>query len=265
MRVREPRSADDGRDPQFVEAIARGFSILEAFSSRDPVLGNGEIAERVGLPRPTVSRLTHTLTVLGYLDYLPRFSKYRLGIGAVSLGQAALGGMSMRRIARPAMERLAAEMDASVSLGRRDRAAMLYVEHCPPRSAVALQLGIGSRVPLALTAIGRAHYAVAAAAEREEIERAAAERFPERWPALREALREAAAMHAERGYAVSVGDWRPEVNAAGAALVLPDGGILGVNCGGPAFLLDRARVLRDAGPRVAALAAELRRLAAGAG
>ena len=45
-------------DRQFVTALARGLEILRCFSRKDRELGNGDIAARTGLPRPTVTRLT---------------------------------------------------------------------------------------------------------------------------------------------------------------------------------------------------------------
>ena len=72
--------ADAGKnDRQFVTALARGLEVLRAFGPGSGPLGNQEIAEFAGLPKPTVSRLTHTLTKLGYLNYLPRLGKYELG------------------------------------------------------------------------------------------------------------------------------------------------------------------------------------------
>ncbi|MFH5926871.1 IclR family transcriptional regulator [Roseomonas xinghualingensis] len=263
VRSRSLREAP--RDPQFVESIGRGFGILEAFTTRDTMLGNQEIAERAGLPRPTVSRLTHTLTQLGYLEYLPRFAKYQLGIAAVALGQLALANMTVRGIAQPIMQAVAQRLGTSVSLGRRDRLSMLYVGHCQPPSAVALQLGLGSRIPLAITAMGRAYYAVASAEERAAIERQIQERFPERWAAARAGLREAVDMHAALGFTVSIGDWNREVHAAGAAIILPEGGIAAFNCGAPAFMLNREQVLREAGPGVAEVARRVQNLASGRG
>ena len=54
-------------DRKFVTALARGLEVLRVFTPTEGLLGNGEIAERTGLPKPTVSRLTYTLTKLGYL------------------------------------------------------------------------------------------------------------------------------------------------------------------------------------------------------
>lgn len=261
----DPGEDNAAGDRQFVAAIARGFDILHAFRAEDPMLGNQELAERTGLPRATVSRLTHTLTRLGYLSYLPRFAKYQLGLGAVPLGQLALANMSIRRVAAPLMRALSEETNASTSLGKRDGLAMLYVEHVSPRTAVALQLDIGSRLPLALTAMGRAYYARAGAPERAAIDREIAARQPAEWPAIQEGLREAVAMQERLGFTASLGDWNPTVHAAGAALSLPGGEVVALNCGAPAFMLGRERVLEEIGPRLAAVARRIEAMARGPG
>lgn len=265
MRKRAPaRPAEDGgEDRQFVAAIARGFDILHAFRAEDPLLGNQELAERTGLPRATVSRLTYTLTRLGYLTYLPRFGKYQLGLGAVPLGQLALANMGVRRMAAPLMRQLAEETNASVSLGKRDGLFMLYVEHVSPRTAVALQLEVGSRVPLGVTAMGRAYYAAAGAEERAEILAALRAQDPRDGPRVAAGLAEAEEMHAASGFAISPGDWNPTVHAAGAAVALPGGEVVALNCGAPAFMLDRNRLLQEIGPRLSAVARRLEALAGG--
>jgi DNA-binding IclR family transcriptional regulator len=205
MRKRRPAEpagsqSEAEADRQFVAAIARGFDILHAFRAEDPMLGNQELAERTGLPRATVSRLTYTLTRLGYLIYLPRFAKYQLGLAAVPLGRLALANMAVRGIAAPLMRQLAEETNASVSLGKRDGLSMLYVEHVSPRTAVALQLEVGSRVPIGVTAMGRAYYAAVDEAERAGIDAELAARMPEDWPGIRDGLAEAVEMQAKLGF-----------------------------------------------------------------
>src|ERR1700751_6481155 len=73
---RSPRKG--ATDRSFVVALSRGLDVLRAFQPNDGLLGNQEIAARTSLPKPTVSRLTYTLTKLGYLTPVPRFEKYRL-------------------------------------------------------------------------------------------------------------------------------------------------------------------------------------------
>ena len=55
------------KDRQFVTALARGLELLRCFTPRENVLGNQDLARKTGLPKPTVTRLTHTLMRLGYL------------------------------------------------------------------------------------------------------------------------------------------------------------------------------------------------------
>ncbi|MFC3125528.1 IclR family transcriptional regulator [Pseudoroseomonas globiformis] len=267
MAIRKRRSPDTAEDEtrndrQFVAAIARAMDLLRAFTAEHSVLGNQELAERTGLPKATVSRLTHTLMQLGCLSYLPRFAKYQLAIGLVPLGQLALANMTIRHVAAPLMRHLGEETQASVSLGGRDGLCMLYIEHVSPRTAVALQLDIGSRVPLGLTAMGRAYYAVASDMERSELDARLAASDPARWPTIRDGLREAVEMHAALGFTTSIGEWNRTVHAAGAAFALPNGsGVVAMNCGAPAFLVNGDRILQEIGPRLAAVVRRIETLA----
>ena len=71
---------------QVIQVVSRAFDILRCFEGRSMRLGNREIADRCGLPRSTVSRLTLTLTQIGQLAYLPQEQKYALGPHAIALG-----------------------------------------------------------------------------------------------------------------------------------------------------------------------------------
>ncbi|MEC7962456.1 MAG: helix-turn-helix domain-containing protein, partial [Pseudomonadota bacterium] len=87
---------DLSNDRQFVTALQRGLDILRAFRPADlDGLSNREIAERTGLPNSTISRLTYTLLKLGYLTYADGTGRYKVGLPALSLGYACLGGMKI--------------------------------------------------------------------------------------------------------------------------------------------------------------------------
>src|SRR5579863_10437634 len=93
-------------DRSFVVALSRGLDVLRAFHPNDGLLGNQDIAARTKLPKPTVSRLTYTLTKLGYLSQVSRFDKYQLAPPAMSLGYAALANLGIRHIAQPYLQSL---------------------------------------------------------------------------------------------------------------------------------------------------------------
>src|SRR3954454_6251454 len=77
-------------DRQFATTLARGLEVLRCFTPLEPLLGNKEISVRTGLPKPTVSRLTYTLTKLGYLRHNMRLGKYQLGSAVLSIGYPLL-------------------------------------------------------------------------------------------------------------------------------------------------------------------------------
>lgn len=248
----------DARDRQFVTALARGLEVLRAFQPGDVGLGNQEIAERTGLPKPTVSRLTHTLTRLGYLEYSDALGKYQLGAGVLALGYAFLTGMDLRERARPLMQALANEVNAAVALGQRDRLSMVYLETCRGLGAITLRLDVGARIPIHSTAMGLAFLAALPESERAFLLSHVEKHQPEEMPRIREAVDQAIEDLERHGFVVSCGFWQPDVNAVGVPLFKPDGSAtFALNCGGAAFLLSRERLVEEIGPRLRRLAESL--------
>lgn len=246
---------DDSKDRMFVTALSRGLDVLRAFGPGEPLLGNQEIAKRTGLPKPTVCRMTHTLTKLGYLLFDARQEKYRLGTAVLSLGYAALANMDIRQLARPFMRELAEATDASVSLGSRDRTSMIYIESCRGNGPVTLRLDVGSRIPVAATAMGRAYLAAVSQSERDELMDELKRRHRDEWLAIRAGIETALKQYQDLGFTMSTGEWHAEIHAVGRAIVLPDGGgVVALNCGAAAFLMPRDKLATDYGPRLVATA-----------
>ena len=97
----------DLHDPRFATTLARGLSVLRAFRVTDDGLSNAEIAQRTGLPKSTVSRLTFTLGQLGYLVQSPRDDRFRPGPTLVAVGHVAATSLSFLVTAHDLMRRLA--------------------------------------------------------------------------------------------------------------------------------------------------------------
>ena len=210
-------------DRKFVLALARGLEVLRAFRPRDGFLGNQEIAERTGLPKPTVSRLTYTLCELGYLMQVPRLGKYQLAPSAITLGYSALASLALRQVARGFMADAADQLAAPIALGVIDRNRALYIDVFRGSAAFPVYLEIGSRLPLATTSMGRALIAGLTPPERETVFQRLAARFPTEWPTLKRELEEAVEHYREHGFVISAGKWRTDVNAVGVPLVAADG------------------------------------------
>jgi DNA-binding IclR family transcriptional regulator len=230
------------------------------------MLGNKEISVRTGLPKPTVSRLTYTLTKLGYLEHaqdLHGGQGYRLGSAVLALGSTMLARMDMRAVARPLMQELADQSQAMVSLGMRDRLSMIYVENCRSESALTLSLDVGSRIPLGATAMGRAYLAACSDAERGDLMQRMAARDPDNWPRVEEGILRALDDYRRLGCCTSFGDWQKDVNAI-AIPIRPQTGrpVMAINCGGPGFKLSPAFLLDEVRPQLLALGERLQSLGA---
>jgi DNA-binding IclR family transcriptional regulator len=260
LKAGAPLKPNIKEDRHFVTALARGLELLACFRSGDRLLGNQELAERCKLPKSTISRLTYTMTKVGYLQYDTLSGKYRLGSATLALSSAMLAKLDIRQLARPMMQELADFSRSMVSLGMRDRLSMIYIENRRSQTALTLSLDVGSRIPIASTAMGRAYLAVVSDSERNDILERVRELDEMAWPAIRDKVARAVEEAATLGCCTSFGDWQPDVNAIAIAFRPADGTApLSINCGGPAFHLSPEYLLNEVQPRLAALVERLRR------
>jgi DNA-binding IclR family transcriptional regulator len=230
-------------DRSFVVALSRGLDVLRAFHPNDGLLGNQELAARTNLPKPTISRLTYTLTKLGYLTPVPRFEKYQLAPSAMALGYAALANLGVRHLSEPYREELMRETGGAVAVGGRDRHSMIYFGQSRNGLTLGVQLDVGSRVRLRLRRWARLYLGTARRRTRLFVARTAR---PLRQPMgrMRDGIERSGETVAKHGFAISAGEWQNDVHAVGVALKLNDGtGPYAFNCGAPAFRFTEDRLM----------------------
>ncbi len=238
-------------DKDQVSALARGLQLLQCFQTSQRFLSMQELVDRSGVPKATVSRLLATLVAHGYVEFSEREGRYFLGTGLLSLGFSVLNSMGIRQVARPLMRELAEQSSASVGIGARDRRAMMYVENCASVANHNFRLTIGSRVPLASSALGRAYYCGLGENERDSLLRSLSERNPAEFRQIQESLDAGLRSFEKVGFCISVGEWQNDVNAIGVPYCVPDGtGVLAFNCCGPAYQLPEQQLMEHWGPRL---------------
>lgn len=247
----DPISAleDEEKDRQFVTALARGLELLRCFSPRESVLSNQELARKANLPRPTVSRLTYTLTRLGYLKQLPQ-GKYQLDVGVMSFGYGMLSNLSIRAVAHPLMEQMANHANAAVAMAARDRLQMVYLDVVHGQGNLTMRRQVVTHLPMHLSAAGRACLAGLPENECDFLLDHIRTRHAEDWPKLRKGLEKAFRDYADYGYCLSIGEWHRDVNAVAVPMTHAQHGLLAFNCGGPSFQLSREKLEEDIGPRL---------------
>ena len=248
-----PFSYEHEGDRQFATTLARGLEVLRCFTPAEPMLGNKEISVRTGLPKPTVSRLTYTLTKLGYLRHNMRMAKYQLGSAVLSIGYPLLASMSIRQIARPFMKELADYANGSVNMGIRDRLNMVYVEACRSGNLTTLP-DIGTSIPIAQSVTGRAFLYACTPPEREAVLNQMKVKEPETLRKFKPQIDKSLEEIRSKGYCISNGDLRREVHAVGVPMRRSvDGEIVTFNCGVPSFMLKKGQLEEDLGPRLVAM------------
>ncbi|CAB3826870.1 HTH-type transcriptional regulator TsaQ1/TsaQ2 [Achromobacter insuavis] len=238
--------------PDFITALARGLEVLRCFRPGVAALGNLDLARLTGLPKPTISRITYTLTELGYLRYHPDTGKYSPGYGVLALGFGLLAGLEVRELAKASMTDLARETGGAVALGAFDGDAMTYVEAIHGSSALYLRLPVGYRASLD-SAMGRAYLASLPAAACADV----LERLGPAAPAAA-AIERARAELRDTGCCFAIGEWQSGINAVAVPFTSVTGeGVFVMSCGGPEGLLPEAGLRTQVAPALRAAIAGL--------
>ncbi|MGJ7563290.1 IclR family transcriptional regulator [Variovorax sp. GB1R11] len=244
------RKVNAKEDRHFVTALARGLQVLQCFASGEERLGNQELAERCGLPKSTVTRLTYTLTKLGFLHHVAESGRYRLGMATLTLGGTTLSRLDAKEVSRPLMQQLANDTGCLIALGMRDGMSMLYLETCRSDSIVTIRLNIGSRIPLATSAMGRAYLAGAKPGARRGLEERIRTLDVAGWPRIEQGIRQAVADIEQYGCCSSFGDWRAEVNAIASPLRVGKGmPLMVLSAAGPRSMAPEA-FMQDVRPQL---------------
>lgn len=204
------------------QTLERGLKILRAFRCEAKPLRNSAIAERCGLPRPTVSRLTRTLVELGYLNRVPG-AQYQLGTKVFSIGDAYLKATRIRSIARPFIERFVAFHDLSLGVAAPDNLQMTYITWCKEPKALTLRLGVGAMLPMGRTAIGKAYLWALPPAERRSLIAQIKMESGARSSAVSAGIKSAFRDLDSRGYCISMAEFQKNTFGIAVPLILDEG------------------------------------------
>lgn len=265
---KKPESPDPGlldqasleQHPQFASTLANGLAVLGCFGQGQTVLGNKDLSEKLGFTRPTVSRLTFTLTGLGYLRRDDSTGKYALGPAVLSLGYPLLSQMVIRQVAAPEMLELSKIAHGPVSIGMRDRLQVVYIETVHGAETNFTNPGIGSTRPLLRTAMGRALLSAHTEVDRARILDRLKELHREDWRKFAGTVSKAGHEIAQKGFCTVIGDWQPNLAAVAVPLRANCNGVpLAFNLTLPTYETSEASLNQHFGPRLVNLVRNVER------
>ena len=238
--------------------LQRGLELLRAFRNEQIPLSNLEITERTHLPKSTVSRFTATLVSLRYLVRLNYRGRFQVGASALSLGNAWLQASEIRRVCRPLMQSLAQELNVSVGLAVPDRLDMLYIIWCASPKLMTLRFAAGTRLPMEITAVGKAYLLAQPAARRRELLSAIKKAQPTRIKAVTEGIKRASVELDRYGYCTSIAEFQKNTFGIAAPIVFEDPNMgMSLSCGGAMLRLNKSYLHNKVAPALLRTAARL--------
>jgi IclR family pca regulon transcriptional regulator len=145
--------AGRGSGPDFVESLARGLGVLQAFDAQHRALSLAEVATATGLARPTARRLLLTLEELGFVRSDDR--TFELTPKVITLGTAYVASLGLWDVARPHLEALVRRTGESSSMAQLDGSDIIYVARVSVPKIIALRVEIGTLFPAQQTSQGK--------------------------------------------------------------------------------------------------------------
>ena len=139
-------------------SLSRGLRILRVFNE-EPRPTLTRIAASVELDKTTCRRFLLTLQEEGYVEYDETLKRYQLRPLVLELGFAALGSMSVPKVAAPYMQDLANQTGGALNLSKLEGDEVVLVgravAEAEKRKLVTMNLHVGMRLPAHCTAMGR--------------------------------------------------------------------------------------------------------------
>lgn len=187
----------------FVQSLARGLTVLQAFSAERPELTLTEVAQATGMNMAAAQRFTDTLMQLGFLhrDHNKRFS---LGPKVLTLGFSFLNGSQLRRQADKFIKDFSVKYKKTTNMAILDGQEIIFISRYEAQRFLSYDLHPGSRLPAHCTSQGKV---LLAALDDDELadllETMELKRFTERTVVDRQQLWDDLMLIRRRGYSIS--------------------------------------------------------------
>jgi len=141
-----------GVKPVKSQTLARGLDIIEAVMETAKSIS--EIASLTDMTYGTAHRMISVLVERGYLRPTAD-NKLILGPKIIEAGFRAYRQLDLVNLAKPHLEKLAADTSDTVHLGRLEGQHVIYLEKIPSRRPVEIRSSIGGLRPVVSTGVGK--------------------------------------------------------------------------------------------------------------
>jgi len=146
-------ASEQRADREYLNSLARGLSVLRAFSREKPEMALSEIAAATKLSPAVARRCLITLQHLGYVA--KEGKRFLLRPEVMTFAHAYLESAHLEELVRPHLQEVRDETGDSSSLSVLSGHEILYLVHVSTNRMVRLAAGVGTRFPAFATSMGR--------------------------------------------------------------------------------------------------------------
>lgn len=226
-----------------IQSIERAAAILRTFSEAEPELGVTDLSRRLGLHKSTVSRILKTLEQEGLVGQNPQTSKYRLGLGLISLAGIALGRLDVRGAAQPHLNALAEASGETVNVTVLDGDECVNIERVASPKPIRYVGWIGRRTPTHCTAAGKVLLAHLPPLERQARLRPPIKRYTKKTMVDISCLEESLAEVRRQGFAIVHEEFETDFSDMAAPVFAYDGtAVAAITVSGPTYRLAPGKI-----------------------
>jgi IclR family pca regulon transcriptional regulator len=138
----------------FISSLAKGLSVLQAFSEAGHSLTLSEIAQALRSNNTTATRLCYTLAELGFIQRDGQ-RRYHLTPKILTLGYSYISGLAWQEVAQYYLETLFKEVQETVNLSIIEGSEIIYLFRIRKRKYLPFDIQIGTKLPVYCTAMGK--------------------------------------------------------------------------------------------------------------
>ena len=152
-----------------IKSVNNALDLLEQFKGDMDELGVTELSNRVNLHKNNVFRLLATLETKGYIEQNKATENYRLGVKSLELGQTFIKQLGFVRQAKPFLKEIVKQCNEMAYIGAIRQSSAVYLDVEEANQMVKVANGVGWRLPIHCTAIGKAQIAYVSEEELEKL------------------------------------------------------------------------------------------------
>lgn len=201
-----------------VTTVQRALNLLRVLGASEKPIGVNEIARRLGKHVSAVSRTLATLEHNGFVERDAETGRFVLGVELIALASRLLGELDVVRVARPYLEELAESARETASLSLWNKTEAINIEHVLGPGSIKHVAAPGRRNPAHCTATGKAMLSQMPASTFKEVLALGLAPYTDRTITEASALERELCGIRERGYALNVSEFIPEIASIAAVI-----------------------------------------------